>query len=179
MAASALAPFATGQSCLGSLGAGDIEHLLGQVQANGALGQGCEQGEHAARARAQIDHSMEGAGSGGLQQRPLHLGLVHIERTDLVPSGGVAGEIGRGVLGPGRLNVGQAIRVPNQHGIVRIDHAQQRLGRALMTRLAGKPVKHPGAVGKALNQSRLAQQLQMAGDARLALIQNMRQFHHG
>ena len=82
---------------------------------------GAKQGQHAPGAGAQVDQPRNGPAPAACSDRGLHRRLGHIERADLVPAGGVVGEIGRRVLRRARLHIRQPFGVAGQDRVVRLD----------------------------------------------------------
>jgi hypothetical protein len=158
--------------------AGDVQHLLRQVQAERALGQGAQQAEHAAGAGAQIDQPVERPRTGGGQDRGLDIGFRDIEGAQLIPAGGVLGEIvcrGLGALGAHRVQAG---RVAGQAGVAPIGQGEHLVDEGAGGAVGGEAIKDPGAVGKPLDKAGGDQELEVARHARLALVQDAGQLGH-
>ncbi len=68
-----------------------------------------------------------------------------------------------------------AISITREHGVRLVDQCEQALHEAGGRRTLSEPVMHPLALRQPLQQTRLAQDLQMTGDARLALTQSLSQ----
>ncbi len=75
------------------LGAGDSQHFGTAIESHGYLGLACEQFDHAARPRADIEQPSERTRSEQFCHRLFDLSIGGIERPDRVPFGGMIGEI--------------------------------------------------------------------------------------
>ena len=156
----------------------DVQHLLGEIEADGALHPVGQQGQHAPGARTQVDQAAERPGAHRLQHRTLDRGLLDIEAAQLVPAGGVAGEIGRRGVGALAAHLLQPLGVAADQQVIGRDLGQRLVEHRAARAVGGQAVEHPGAVRETFGQAGLGQELQMARDTRLALVQNLAQFHH-
>ena len=97
---------------------------------------------------------------------------------DLVPAGGVLAEILGGGFRPRPLDGVQPLQVERQGRVVGGNGVDQGARQPGEGAALPQPIKGPGALPKAVEQSGVAQQLEMAGNTRLALTQNLGQFAH-
>ena len=102
----------------------------------------------------------------------------HMKGADLVPAGGVLAEILGGCLRPRPLDGVQPLQVERQGRVVGGNGVDQRTRQSGEGAAVAQPVEDPGAFPEAVEQSGVAQQLEMAGNARLALTQDLGQFAH-
>ena len=166
------------------LGAGDAQHFKVLVERDDAVGVRREQLGHAARARADIEQRTQRRIGQGLGQAVFHHGIGAVEGAQFIPLTGMAGEIGlrrclarladRGELGAVGLAQG------GEGGFVRFGEREQVLHRIdHRPRGFALPQEHPAAFAPAFGETRVAQDADMARDARLALTQHLREFAHG
>ena len=94
-----------------------------------------------------------------------------MELADAVPLRGVAAEIILRRGGAGRAHRGEPLAVAGDHRIFRIEPRDQRAGD-IDAALFAEPVEGPGALAEALDQPRLGQEPQVAGQPRLRLAQD-------
>ena len=99
-----------------------------------------------------------------------------MQRPDLVPVRGVAGEVGAGLADPVLADVVQPLAVSGEFGVGGVHPVQNRLHQTPLRLGAAKAVEHPGPVREALDQPGFAEQLQVARDARLAVAEDLHQF---
>ena len=135
-----------------------------------------EQLDHPAGAGADIDQPAERPSAERTVDRPLDLALGDVERADLVPHFGVAGEIavgrlgalGADRLGPRRIGGEQRLRRS-----VRplVDEREQRLDPLRI----GERQEHPAALLAPLEHAGVGEDLEVARNARLALAEHLRQ----
>jgi len=95
-----------------------------------------------------------------------------------LPTGGVLAEILGGCLRPCPLDGVQPLQVERQGLVVGGDGVDQGARQSGEGATLPQPVEGPGALPEAVEQSGVAQQLEMAGNARLALPQDLGQFAH-
>ena len=112
--------------------------------------------------------------------RPLDVALGDVERADLVPHLSVGGEIavrGFGALGADRLRCAQRRLRTRRWSTVRpgIEKREQWL-RPLRP---GKRDEHPASLLAAVENAGVAENLQVAGDARLALAEDLCELSDG
>ena len=108
--------------------------------------------------------------------RPLDLALGDVERADLVPDRGMAGEIALGGLGSLGANGLSPRRIGGEQRSRRaigpaVDQREHRLDRARL----GQRQEHPAALLAPLEHAGVGEDLQMARHPRLALAQHLRQ----
>ena len=72
----------------------------------------------------------------------------------------------------------QALLVTREHRIVRVEQGEQLAGELAAVRVAGHPVVDPVLLAETLEQAAIVEQLEVAGDARLALAEDRRQLGH-
>src|SRR5207302_4148541 len=124
---------------------------------------------------ADIEQILRPGGGDDLGERRLDLALVDVERADAVPLHGIFAEIGGGGFGALTLDCGKPLEVERDRlvGLAASGDKMpaQRARRAART----EAVEHPAALAKPVEQPRLAEQLQMARDAGLALPEDLRQ----
>ncbi|MNR07616.1 hypothetical protein D3C85_1237440 [compost metagenome] len=163
------------QPGLGHIGAGDVQHVLRQVEADRHLRLLAEQGQHPARAGAQVHDPFERAGAGRLFDGGFDGALADIEGAHLVPLGRDLFEIAGGVDGALLAHLVQTAMVGLALGVVQ--QVQHRVDQAARQRVVRQTVEDSRPVGESFDQPCVGHQFQVARHARLALIQNPRQLH--
>ena len=153
-------------------GAGERQHVEGQVEAEAALDLRAEQLEHAPGAGAEIEQRADLAAGERAADRLLHRLVRDMKLADAVPLGGVAAEIGlRGGVAL-RAHRGQPLAIACQRRVGGIE-ARNQLARQL-----GRPAalaqaeERPGPFPEAIDQPGLGQEPQMPRNARLRLAQD-------
>jgi hypothetical protein len=138
-----------------------------------ALDLGPDQFEHPAGAGAEIEERAKWRAG----ERGADLGLDgfigHVQLADAVPLRRMAAEIGLRGRRPLRPHGGEPLAVAGDGGVVGIEPADQlarELGAAAML---AEAEERPRAFAKPLHQSGFRQELEMAGNARLRLAQNI------
>ncbi len=95
-----------------------------------------------------------------------------MQRADLVPVGGVLGEIALRRVGMLALDRGKMPAVAHERGVVPVG-ARQKIGDQTAPRgVVGKAVEHPRAFRVAVDEAGLGEELQVARDARLRLAED-------
>ncbi len=156
---------------------GDVQHLVRQIEPNCRLRAAGKQREHPARAGAEVDHLPKRPLGRGGQDRGLDVGVGDIERAQLVPQRGVAFEIGLGLGRPFRPDFSQTVTISAQTSVMLIDDRQDTVENGPAGRVGGESVEGPAAVGEAFDQSAGGEKTQMPGDAGLALVHDLAEFH--
>ena len=139
-----------------------------------------EQLDHPAGAGADIDQAAERPVAERVVDRPLDLAFGDVERADLVPDFGMAGEIAIGGLGAlgadglGARGVGSEQRLGCRVG-PGVDEREHRLDPFGV----GKRQENPAAFLAPLEHARVGEDLQMARDPRLALAEHLRELADG
>ena len=155
---------------------GKPEHLRRAVDADRLAGARAEQFDHPAGAGADVDEAAERPLAKRAIDRALDLALGDVERADLVPDLGVAGEIAVGSLGalgadrfgPRRVGGEQCLRRRRPpSSSISANSGSTRSG-------LGEGQEHPAAFLAPLENSGIGEDLEMARDARLALAENLR-----
>ena len=90
-----------------------------------------------------------------------------------MPAGGVLAEILGGGFRPRPLDGVQPLQVERQGRVVGGNGVDQGARQPGEGAALPQPIKGPGALPEAVEQSGVAQQLEMAGNTRLALTQNL------
>ena len=155
------------------------QHLRRPVDAQRAVRLVAEQLQHPPRARTDIDQAAERPGAQHRRHRRLDLALRDVERSDRIPFAGMPLEPrgrARRAIGAHR---GQArgVRHRPMIGLILrpgVDRARDRLRRR---RLAQRH-EHPAALLAPFGKARIAQDLHVPADPRLALPQHLRQLAH-
>ena len=119
---------------------------------------------------------MRRGGGDDLGQRRLDLALVDVERADAVPLRGIFAEIGGGELGALALDRGQPLQIERDRRVGLAAGGDEMAGQRARRAARAEAIEDPAAFAKAVEKTRLAQQLQMARHARLALPEDLRQF---
>lgn len=163
------------------LGARDPQHFEVLVERHDPLRAGGEQLGHAARAGADIEQVAQRRIGQRFEQMAFDIGVGTVERAQLVPFAGVAGEILFGRRFAGVANRGEFLAVAlaqrGKGGLFGFGDGEQvlhrfqhRSARFCLTQ------EHPAAFTAAFGQPRIAQDADMARHPRLALPEHLRQF---
>ena len=121
-----------------------------------ALEAGPEQLEHAAGAGAEIEERAKRL----VGERRLHLGLDRL-----------VGDVQRA----GGAHLGEPLAIARDHRVALVEPPDQRTHRERSRPVLGEAEERPGALAKTGHQPGLGQELEMAGDARLRLAQDVGQ----
>jgi hypothetical protein len=132
--------------------------------------------QHATGAGADIEQVVGLGRSDNLIQRRLDLPLVDIKRTDVVPSRRILAKIGSRDLGALPLDRGQSLQIEADRPVSLAARHDQVPHQGACRAAGAQAIEHPTALAKAVEQSGIAQQLQMPRHARLALPEDLRQF---
>ena len=149
------------------------QHVMAEIKAEGAIGAGREQFEHAPGAGAEVDEERERPLAEGFVDSGLDLLLGDVERADSVPLAGMFLEIIlRGFLA--RLVDGLgAGAVSGEDGVGGVEARDDRGGERRLVAAVGETEEHPAALAEAPDQAGLGHQLQVPADARLALAEDL------
>jgi len=150
----------------------DGEHGGRQIDANGALRMWRKNFEHPTGAGAKIDKTPHRPRANRFAHSVFDQRLRHMPRTNVVPLGGVGGEVTGGGFGASVAHLGKAQAIFSQHSIIGIEPADDIAGQRARTRRSGETEKRPGALAAAFDEPGLDQQLEMAGNARLRLTED-------
>ena len=156
--------------------AGHGEHLARLVDPQRMSDARAENLDHAAGPGADIEQILRRGGRDDLGQRRLDLALVDVERADLVPLRGIVAEIGGGEFGALALDRGQPLQIKRDRLVGLAAGGDQMPGERACRAARTQAIEDPAAFAKPVEQTGLAEQLQMAGNARLALPEDLRQF---
>ena len=152
------------------------QHFRRAVDADRLARTRPEQLDHPPGPGADVDQPAERALAKRAVDRALDLAFGDMERTDLVPDLGMAGEIAAGGFGPlgadglGARGVGSEQRPGRRVGPV-VDQREHRLDLVGV----GQGQEHPAALLAPLEHAGIGEDLQVARDARLALAEHLRQ----
>ena len=143
------------------------------------LARGAEQLDHPPGAGADIDQPPDRPAAERLVDRLFDLAFGDVERADLVPHLGVAGEIAVGGLGAlgadglGARRVGgeQPLRRRVGPAVDEVEHWRDALAFA-------ERQEHPASLLAPLEHAGIGEDLQMPRNTRLALAENLRQLAH-
>ena len=176
----ALAHLRMGDAGLVEIGARHRQHLARHVDADAAPVERREEFQQPAGAGAEVEHRLERPLADELQQRRLDRPVGHMQRADLVPARRIGAEI---VLGrprlPAALDRGQPLEVALDLRIARVDAADDAVHEVARRVVVGDAEEGPGPLLVAVDQPGLQQQLQVARDARLRLVEDVGQVGHG
>ena len=139
---------AVGQAGGVQVGTGHRQHFAREIDAHRAPDARTEQLEHAAGAGADIEQIPDAVVRKEIDQRPLDLFLVHIERADVIPIGSVCAEIGRRRIGARPFDLRQAFEIELERLVVAWDEIHQRLRQPGWTALLHQTVEHPSPLAK-------------------------------
>ncbi len=168
---------ARGDPCRFELHPGEAQHLRRPVDSNRLARARAEQFDHPAGARPDVEQAAEGPTAEQPVDRALDLAFGDVERADLVPHLGMAGEIavrGFGAVGPdgfGARGVGRKQRLGRRVGPA-VDQREHRLDAVGF----GQRQEDPAAFLAALEGAGVGEDLEVPRNPRLALSQHLRQF---
>ena len=151
------------------------KHFRAEIDTDAALCLRSEEFEHSPGARAEIGNHFHLASDAEAHHGLLDLVFRHIERPDPVPFVGIGPKIRRCLLSTHRTHRFQTFAIARDHDIFLRDQSRQHLCKRGHSATAGKTVENPAPLPKPFEKPRLAKQLQMTANARLALPQNLRQ----
>ena len=159
-------------------GAGEGQHGAAGVDAQPGAHAGRQQLQHAPGAGADVQQPAQlRAGQQG-QQCGLHIGGGQAERPHLVPIGALAAEGVGGDARPLRQDAGGAAAVGGQHGIVLRQAGEQvQHGCGAGQGVGGEGEPDVRALPDPVQQAGVAQQLEVAGQAWLALAEDLGELH--
>ena len=161
------------------IGAGHRQHVVAQVDAEPEADLPRQNLQDAAGARADVQEAGRPFGGEQLAQRRLDHPAVDRKVALAVPGEGAPVEILLG-LAPARFSHRLQPPLVQLHaGVVIGQQSAQGTREAGAAAGLGTPVEHPAAFAKAVEHARLGQDLEMPGDTRLTLPQDLAQLAHG
>src|SRR5260221_5145622 len=125
--------------------------------------------EHPSGAGADIEQLARLARGHEVEERPLDLALIDIERADLSPLRGIGAEIGRGRFGARPLDLIEPLSIQRDDRIVVRDEPGEETRQRARSRAPGEPIENPAAFTQTVQQPGIAQQLQVTRYPGLAL----------
>jgi hypothetical protein len=155
------------------------QHIERQVEAKPTFDLTPEQLQHPSRAGAEIEQRAERLVGERLADRGLHRLVGDVQIADAVPLGSVLTEIGLRGSRPGRPDVGKPLTVAGDHRVAGVETLQHCAGHGRAAALLCQPEERPGPLAEALDQAGFGEQLEVPGDARLRLPQNVGQVGNG
>jgi hypothetical protein len=96
-----------------------------------------------------------------------------------VPLGGILTKVGASEIGALPLDRAQPLQIESDRRIAVVARCHELAGESACRPRLAQAIKHPAAFTKAVEKTGFAQQLQMAGNPRLALPEDLRQLADG
>ena len=152
---------------------------MGQVDPLDAAREAREERQHAAGARAEIDHEVKGASASGGEHGLLDLGVGVVQRAQLVPVFGDAPEIGVGGGDTLAFHFAQAGEVALDFRVGGINPGDQPVDEGARPPFPRQAIEDPCAFGQAFDQAGAGEEFEVARQAGLALVQDLRKLAHG
>jgi hypothetical protein len=157
------------------VGAGDRQHGVARIDADGAQRARADELQHAAGAGAKVEEGADRAVADCIPDGSLHRLLRRMQRADAVPIRGKAGKERLRRLGAGAAHGGQPRPVGGKLAVGGIKGCYERLEGMSGAATVSQPKERPGAFAVALDQPRFGKKLKMARNARLRLAENVSQ----
>lgn len=159
--------------------AGDVEHLLAQIDAQAVFDLIGEHLEHPARSGAHVDELLDIEIGHRRHHGGFDLVVGHVPNPHTVPVPGDRLEVGGRDLGPFGPNGRQAPQIPLERRIVGLDQSQDGVEESTTGAATGRTVEGTRALRVAFEQSGFAQQPEVAADAGLGLPEDPAQLADG
>ena len=167
------------QACLVEIGAGELQHLRIEVDADTAGNLRTEQFENAAGSGAEIEKRVDGFSRERLAHRGFHRNIGNMQLAQLVPAGRMLTEITLRRLLTAGAHLREPFAVALEDRIRRIGQRKDRIGKRRPGAFGSPAIECPGCFAKALDDAGLGKQPQMARDARLRLPENVGEIGDG
>lgn len=157
----------------------DAQHVLTDINPEGASGPRSDQLEHASGTGANIQHARNRCITKRVLDRLLHFLFVDVQRPYRIPVCGGFTEVGLRMRSALRTNHIEALSIRREAAVIVVHVRDELLDQHRCERALGQSIKHPRAFGESLDQSTVGQKLEMPGHTRLRLRQNAAQLRNG
>ena len=155
------------------------EHLARLIDAQRVGDPRPEQLEHASGAGADVEQVTRRERADDIGEHRLDFGLIDVERADAMPVRGIVAEIRGGQFGALAFDRREALQIERDRLVLLAACVHQIAAQQADGPARAQPVKDPAPLAGTVEKPGVAEELQMARNARLALSKNLRQFGNG